>query len=168
MPDKEKRFTDSGIEIKPLARIALRTQQVAAYESCIADTADPLAGSYFIESLTDETEEAAWKLTKQIDTIGGSITAIERGFIQNEIARSAYTYQQEVETNKKIIVGVNKFQSSGETQIPLLKIDDSIRKVQIEKLKHLKESRNNSEVKKCLQVLNDKAISGENIMPAVI
>jgi len=150
------------------ARIALRTQQIAAYESGIADTVDPLGGSYFIESLTDEVEKAAWKLIEKVDAIGGSITAVERGFIQNEIARSAYKYQQEVETNKKNIIGVNKFQSSEETQIPLFKIDDSIRKVQIEKLKHLKESRNNSEVKKCLQVLNDKAISGENIMPAVI
>ncbi|MEP6684703.1 MAG: methylmalonyl-CoA mutase family protein [Parafilimonas sp.] len=150
------------------ARIALRTQQIAAYESGITDTVDPLAGSYFIETLTGEIEEAAWKLIEQVDEMGGSISAIEQGFMQNEIARSAYAYQKKIETNEKIIVGVNKFKSNDEGKIPLLRIDDSIRASQIEKLRHLKSSRNNTEVKKCLQVLHDKAVSTENIMPAVI
>ena len=92
------------------ARIALRTQQIAAYESGIADTADPLGGSYFIESLTNEIEEKAWQLIEKIDVMGGSVPAIEQGFIQNEIARSAYEYQRQIENNEKIIVGVNKFQ----------------------------------------------------------
>src|SRR6187401_517314 len=91
------------------ARIALRTQQIVAYESGVADTVDPLAGSYFVESLTNEIEEAAWKLIHKIDAMGGSVNAIEEGFIQNEIAQSAYTYQQQIEKNEKIIVGVNKF-----------------------------------------------------------
>ncbi len=150
------------------ARIALRTQQVAAYESGITDTVDPLGGSYFIESLTDEVEAAAWKLIEQVDAMGGSIAAIEQGFMQNEIAHSAYEHQRQVEANERIIVGVNKFQNSQENKIPVFKIDDNIRKLQVEKLKQLKESRDNSIVKNCLQTLNDKAVSGENIMPAVI
>ena len=150
------------------ARIALRTQQIAAYESGIADTVDPLGGSYFIESLTDEIEKAAWKLINEVDAMGGSIAAIEQGFIQNEIARSAYEYQRKIESNEKIIVGVNKFTSEEDDKIPLLRIDDNIRKVQIEKLKNLKASRSIGDVKKCLQCLHDKAVAGENLMPAVI
>ncbi len=150
------------------ARIALRTQQIVAFESGVADTADPLGGSYFVESLTNEVEDAAWELIKQIDEMGGSVSAIEQGFIQNEIARSAYQHQRKVEAGEKIIVGVNKFQSQEEKTIPLLRIDDSIRKVQVAKLKRLKESRNNLQVKNCLQCLHNKATSGENIMPAVI
>jgi len=150
------------------ARIALRTQQIAAYESGIADTVDPLGGSYFVESLTDEVEKAAWELIEQVDAAGGSIAAIEQGFIQNEIARSAYAYQQKIEMNEKIIVGVNKFTAEESNKIPLFKVDDSIRKIQIVKLKTLKAARNDTAVKNCLQTLNSKAVSAENIMPAVI
>src|SRR5687767_5467491 len=113
------------------ARIALRTQQVVAFESGAPDTADPLGGSYFIESLTDEVEAASWKLIEKIDVLGGSVNAIEEGFIQNEIARSAYEHQRKVETNEKIIVGVNKFQVKQEVPISTLKIDDSIRALQV-------------------------------------
>ncbi|TMI61977.1 MAG: methylmalonyl-CoA mutase [Bacteroidetes bacterium] len=150
------------------ARIALRTQQVVAFESGAPDTVDPLGGSYFIESLTNEVEAAAWKLIEKIDVMGGSVSAIEQGFIQNEIARSAYEHQRQVETNERIIVGVNKFQVDTEEPIPLFKIDDSIRLIQIEKLKQLKQNRNNAKVDSLLQQLNDKAASGENLMPAVI
>ena len=150
------------------ARIALRTQQIAAFESGITDTVDPLGGSYFIESLTDETEKAAWKLIEEIDAMGGSIAAIENGFMQNEIARSAYVYQHKIESGEKIIVGVNKFMVEEQDKIPLFRIDDSIRKIQIEKLKQLKASRDNAAVKTCLQTLSSKAATGENIMPAVI
>src|SRR3954467_11254080 len=93
------------------ARIALRTQQIVAFESGAADTVDPLAGSYFIEALTDEMEQEAWKLIERIDNMGGSVAAIEQGFIQNEIGRSAYEYQRKIESREKIIVGVNKFQT---------------------------------------------------------
>jgi len=150
------------------ARIALRTQQIVAFESGAPDTADPLGGSYFIESLTDEVENAAWKLIGKIDALGGSVSAIEQGFIQNEIARSAYEFQRKVENNEKIIVGINKFQAQEEDPIPVFKIDDSIRLVQIEKLKQLKQNRNHAKVDSLLQQLNDKAASGENLMPAVI
>jgi methylmalonyl-CoA mutase, N-terminal domain len=150
------------------ARIALRTQQVVAFESGVADTADPLAGSFFIESLTHEVEEAVWKLIGKIDAMGGSVSAIEQGFIQNEIAKSAYEYQRNIETKEKIIVGVNKFEIGKEEPIPGFKIDDSIRLVQTEKLKSLRNNRDNAKVDQLLQLLNDKACSGENMMPTVV
>jgi methylmalonyl-CoA mutase, N-terminal domain len=150
------------------ARIALRTQQIVAYESGAADTADPLGGSFFVEQLTNEVEEKAWQLIEKIDAMGGSVSAIEQGFIQNEIAKSAYEYQRKIESREKIIVGVNKFQLKEEGSIPLLKIDDSIRDAQIQKLKGLKESRNKEKVVQCLETVRQKAASSENIMPAVI
>src|SRR6202022_4538847 len=119
------------------ARIALRTQQVAAFESGVADTADPLAGSYYVEYLTAEIEQRAWQLINRIDLMGGSVAAIEQGFIQNEIAKSAYDYQRKIETGEKIIVGVNKFQVQEENGIPMMRVDDSIRNIQIEKLRIL-------------------------------
>src|SRR5687767_2630533 len=150
------------------ARIALRTQQIVAHESGVGDTVDPLGGSWFIESLTNEMEEKTMELIEKIDAMGGSVNAIEEGFIQEEIARSAYEYQRQIETNEKIIVGVNKFKLPEEEAIPGFRIEDSIRDLQVEKLKRLKTERDNAKVDQCLQVLNDKASSGENLMPAVI
>ena len=150
------------------AKIALRTQQIIAYESGIADTVDPLGGSYFVEALTNEVEEKAWQLIHKIDAMGGSVSAIEANFIQNEIARSAYEYQRQIETGEKIIVGVNKFQADEDGTVPLLKVDDSIRALQVRKLNELKAKRDNAKVDQCLQMLNDKASSGENLIPAVI
>lgn len=150
------------------ARIALRTQQIVAFESGVPDTVDPLAGSYFVESLTKEVEESAWKLIGKIDAMGGSVSAIEQGFIQNEIARSAYEYQRGIENGQRIIVGVNKFEQGEEEKIPIFKVDDSIRLLQIQKLSALKQSRNPAKCDQLLQLLNDKATSGENIMPVVV
>jgi methylmalonyl-CoA mutase N-terminal domain/subunit len=150
------------------ARIALRTQQIIAFESGAPDTADPLAGSYYVESLTHEMEIAAKQLMEKIDAMGGSVSAIEQGFIQNEIARSAYEYHRGIETGEKIIVGVNKFQAKEEAPIPILRVDDSIRKIQAEKLAQLRNSRNHAKVDQVLQDLNDKANSGENLMPTVL
>jgi methylmalonyl-CoA mutase N-terminal domain/subunit len=150
------------------ARIALRTQQIVAFESGAADTVDPLAGSYFVEALTHEVEEAAWQLIRHIDEMGGSVSAIEQGFIQEEIARSAYQYQQRVETKEQIIVGVNSYQTAETGSIPVFRIDDSIRQVQTEKLVGLRKRRDPAKVDRILQDLNDKASSGENIMPVVI
>ena len=150
------------------ARIALRTQQIVAFESGVPDTADPLAGSYFVEALTREVEEKAWELIGRIDAMGGSVSAIEQGFIQEEIARSAYEYQRQVETGDKIIVGVNKFQVTEKNTIPPFRIDDSIRQVQVEKLAALRNGRDPARCDSILQDLNDKAASGENIMPVVI
>ncbi|MFZ9386736.1 MAG: acyl-CoA mutase large subunit family protein, partial [Chitinophagaceae bacterium] len=150
------------------ARIALRTQQIVAFESGVTDTADPLAGSYFIESLTREIREKALQEIEKIDAMGGSVAAIEEGYIQNEIASSAYQYQRMTESGEKIIVGMNKFQLEEETPIPILKINDSIRNVQSEKLTRLKSNRDHARCDQVLQLLNDRASSGENIMPVVL
>jgi methylmalonyl-CoA mutase, N-terminal domain len=150
------------------AGIALRTQQIVAHESGVTDTVDPLGGSYFIESLTNEVENAAWKLIEKIDALGGSVSAIEQGFIQNEIARSAYEYQKKIESGEKVIVGVNKFQTQQSVNPPSFKIDDSIRQLQSDKLTSLKQRRDNKKVKECLDSIRQNAKGTENLMPAVI
>ena len=150
------------------ARIALRTQQIVAFESGVTDTVDPLAGSYFIESLTDEVEAKAWEIIHQVDAMGGSVSAIENGFIQDEIARSAYIYQQQLEQQEKILVGVNKFTAEEKNNTPLLRVDDSIRNIQVEKLKVLKANRDKVGAQNCLQKLAAAAKDGTNIMPFVV
>lgn len=150
------------------ATIALRTQQVIAYESGVTDTVDPLAGSYFVESLTNEVEAAAWKLIEKIDVMGGAVKAIEQGFIQEEIARSSYQYSKDIESGDKIIVGVNKFISKEMEETPVFRIDDSIRIVQSEKLKSLRARRDNAKAAACLASIKQKAQGTENLMPAVI
>lgn len=150
------------------ARIALRTQQVVAFESGVVDTVDPLAGSYFVESLTNEVEQKAWELINKIDAMGGSVAAIEQGFMQDEIARSAYEYQRNIESGEKIIVGVNKFTVDKEEPVPSFKIDDSIRELQIEKLNDLKSRRDNNVANKCLENIAIAAKDGSNLMPFVI
>lgn len=150
------------------ARIALRTQQIIGYESGIADTVDPLAGSYYVEALTKEVEERAWELIHKIDAMGGSVSAIEQGFIQDEIARSAYQYQQEIENNEKIIVGVNKFVVEEASDTEVFRIDDSIRKLQSGKLASLRARRNNEKANALLAALAERARSTENLMPLVV
>lgn len=150
------------------ARLALRTQQLVAFESGVADTADPLAGSYFIESLTTTMEQKAMELMQKIDAMGGSVSAIEQGFIQEEIARSAYQYQRAVESGDKIIVGVNKFETDESDSIPVFRVDDSIRQAQVARLEAFRNNRERGRCDTVLQELNDRATGGENIMPAVI
>jgi methylmalonyl-CoA mutase N-terminal domain/subunit len=157
-----------GLPTESAAGIALRTQQIIGFESGIVDTADPLGGSYFVESLTGSVEKAAWELIQKVDEYGGSVAAIEDGFIQNEIAKSAYLHQREVETGEKIIVGVNAFQSDEKDLTPVFRVDDSIRKIQTEKLAGIRSRRDHAKCDQLLQLLNDKASSGENIMPVVI
>ena len=150
------------------AKIALRTQQIIAYESGVVDTVDPLAGSYFIETLTDEIEAAAWKYINHIDEIGGSVAAIEQGYMQNEIARSSYQYQNTVESGEKIIVGVNQFTEEGEIRPDTLRINDSIRKVQAEKLAMLRAKRDNMKVNALLNSVKQAAREDKNLMPIVV
>jgi methylmalonyl-CoA mutase N-terminal domain/subunit len=150
------------------ARIALRTQQIVAFESGVADTVDPLAGSYFVESLTNEVEQKALELIQKIGAMGGSVSAIEQGFIQDEIARSAYEYQRQIERKEKIIVGVNKFTLDEENKIPLLKIDDSIREVQSKRLQTLRAKRNNQTAQECLLKIETAAKEETNLMPLVV
>lgn len=150
------------------ARIALRTQQIVGYESGVADTVDPLAGSFYVEALTNEVEAKAWELINRIEAMGGAVSAIEQGFVQDEIARSAYKYQQQVENGEKIIVGVNKFAMEEHTAPEIFRIDDSIRKVQTERLQVLRAKRDGQRVQAILQQLEAQAGTTENLMPLVV
>lgn len=150
------------------ARIALRTQQVVAFESGVPQTVDPLGGSYYVEWLTDEVERKALEYMERIDRMGGAVAAIEQGFIQKEIADSAYRYQKEIESGEKVIVGVNKFIINEPPFDDLLQIDDSIRTIQTEKIKAVKAKRNTKEVEQILQQLGQAARDGSNLMPHIV
>ncbi len=150
------------------ARIALRTQQIVAFESGAPDTVDPLAGSYFVESLTADIIQEASTLMEKIEAMGGAVTAIEEGFMQDEIARSAYAYQLSIESGEKIIVGVNKFQVTETNKVPSFKIDDSIQQIQTEKLQKLRAKRDQQKVDTLLEKIALTANTTENLMPIVI
>lgn len=149
-------------------RIALRTQQVIAYESGVAETVDPMAGSYYLESLTKIIEQEAMNYITKIDQLGGSPKAIEHGFIQREIQNSAYQYQKDIEEKRRIIVGVNQFQSEEEPMKDLLKVNPEIEKRQTERLNKLKKNRNELKVQENLKLLTKMANSEQNIMPAIL
>jgi methylmalonyl-CoA mutase, N-terminal domain len=148
------------------ARIALRTQQILAHEGGLTGTADPLAGSYFVESLTDAIEEAAWEYIRQIDEMGGSVKAIERRYMQREIEEAAFRYQREVEKGERIIVGVNRYASElGEDpDMELHSVDESIRERQSERLAELKECRDNSAVQRALADLRAASEGSNNLL----
>jgi methylmalonyl-CoA mutase N-terminal domain/subunit len=148
--------------------IALRTQQIVAYESGITNTIDPLAGSYYVESLTDQIEKEAEEYIKKIDSIGGMIGAIETGYVQKEIQRSAYKFNQELEAGEKVVVGVNKFIEKENRKGNLLKIDEKIQHDQVEFLNKVKNERNNEEVKVKLSNLKNAAVGEGNLMPFII
>jgi len=151
------------------AKIALRTQQVIAHESGVANTIDPLAGSYFIEELTNKMESGAEDYFKRIDALGGVVKAIDKGFFQREIADAAYRYQQEIENNKRISVGVNEFIDEGEKiEIPLLKITDEDEANQVKNLQELKRTRHNEAVRRTLHDLESAAKGSENLMPYIM
>ncbi|MDF2436133.1 MAG: methylmalonyl-CoA mutase, N-terminal domain/subunit [Bacteroidota bacterium] len=150
------------------ARIALRTQQIIAYESGAADTVDPLAGSYFVEALTNEVEEAAWDYIRKIDAMGGSVSAIEQGYLQNEIAASSYKYQKDIQTGEKIIVGVNKFTVEESPLKDIFTVDDTIRQLQIDKINKVKAERDNEKVKEILSKLDSSARADINLMPVIL
>lgn len=149
-------------------QIALRTQQIIAFESGVADTVDPLAGSYYIEYLTTQIENEAIRYIEKIDNMGGAPAAIEKGYMQREIVESAYRYQKEVESKENIIVGVNKFKARKEVSIPILQVDPALEERQIEKLNMIKRKRNNREVKDALDRLYHAADKDENLFPSVI
>lgn len=150
-------------------QIALRTQQIIAEESGVANTIDPLAGSYFLESLTNKMEEETWQYFEKISALGGVIPAIEKGFFQREIANSAYIYQKEIENKKRVIVGVNEYLIPDEKiEIDLLEIGPQVEEEQKESLKQLRRERDNKEVKDSLKNLQKVAKSSSNIMPAII
>jgi len=150
------------------AEIALRTQQILAEETGVANTIDPLAGSYFIETLTNQIEEGAWDYIRKIDDMGGMIAAIEKGFPQMEIAESAYKFQKQLERGEKIMVGMNKYVSNNEYSIPLLEIEERISEEQIKRLNDVRRNRNNNAVKKSLDHIKNSCKKGENVMPHCI
>jgi methylmalonyl-CoA mutase N-terminal domain/subunit len=149
-------------------KIALRTQQIIAYESGAANTIDPLAGSYFIEALTNEMEAAAEEYFRKIEALGGVLAAIEKGFFQQEIADAAYAYQQAIEMGERVVVGVNRFASGEPLNIELLKIDPAVERRQVERLQKLKERRDNIAVAGALQRLAKAASGSENLIPFIL
>jgi methylmalonyl-CoA mutase N-terminal domain/subunit len=149
-------------------RIALRTQQIVAYESGVAETVDPLAGSYYIEAMTDRIEKEAMEYIRKIDELGGAPRAIDKGYVQKEIQDSAYKYQMEIEAGKRIVVGVNKFQIEEEAPKGLLKVDPSVGELQKKKLEELRAQRNNKKVEETLESLRKAAQGDDNLMPYIL
>jgi len=149
-------------------QVALRTQQIIAHESGIADTVDPIGGSYYIEWLTNQIEDGALKYIKKIDEMGGALEAIRQGYIQREIMRAAYDYQRAVDSGEQIIVGANKFTTEEEHTPRLLEVDETVEKRQIERLRKLKQERDNKKVSEVLNKVREVAQTDENIMPVLI
>ncbi len=150
------------------ARIALRTQQILAYETGVADVVDPLAGSYYIEWLTNEVERRAWEYIEKIDALGGSVRAIELGFMQREIEEAAYRYQIALEEERAIVVGVNRFVQEDEEKPALLRVDPEIGRVQAARLAALRQRRDNELVQQRLRALEHAAEGSENLLPLII
>jgi methylmalonyl-CoA mutase N-terminal domain/subunit len=149
--------------------VALRTQQVLAHESGAANTIDPLAGSYYIEALTNEMEEEAYKYFDKVEALGGVVEAIEKGFFQREIAEASYRYQKEIESGDRTIVGVNDFVQEGEKiTIPVLKIDPEVERLQIERTQKVRRDRNNKKVEEALDGLRKASEGDENVMPHIV
>src|SRR5271157_2974034 len=148
--------------------IALRTQQVLAHESGVTNTVDPLAGSYFIERMTLETERACYDYFQKIDSMGGMVPALERGYPQKEIHDAAYAYQQAVERKEKIVVGVNDYVTEEDRPIKLLVIDDSVARHQVKKLEEVREKRDNAGVQQALEALGSAATTDANLMPYIL
>jgi methylmalonyl-CoA mutase, N-terminal domain len=150
------------------ARVALRTQQILGYETGVADVVDPLAGSYYVEALTNKIEEQAWDYIAQIDALGGSVRAIERGFMQAEIEQAAYDYQQALDSQQAIVVGVNRFALEDEQRPILMRVDPSVGERQAAKLAALRERRDNEQVRQALTALKGAAAGSDNLLPYII
>jgi methylmalonyl-CoA mutase N-terminal domain/subunit len=150
------------------ARVALRTQQVIAYESGVADTADPLAGSYAIEELTDQIEARSREYLDKIEALGGMLRAIELGYVQREIQEAAYQYQRAIESQEEIVVGVNRFQTEAEQQVPLLRIDAALEQAQVERVRAVRARRNAQATETALNKLEQAATTTENLLPLIL
>jgi methylmalonyl-CoA mutase N-terminal domain/subunit len=151
------------------ARLALRTQQVIAHESGVADTVDPLGGAYAVEAATVAVEEEAWRLLEAVEARGGALRAIERGEIQREIQDSAYRFQREVESGERVIVGVNRFlEDDAEAPADILRIDPALEHAQVERVRALRARRDPSPWQASLRALEDRARSGQNLLPAIV
>ena len=150
------------------ARIALRTQQIIGYESGVAQTVDPLGGSYYLESLTNDIEKQANGYLAKIDSLGGMLKAIEKGFVQQEIQNAAYTFQQAADSGEAVIVGVNRFQIEENKSVPIQRINEDLERKQVERLRALRARRDQNKWKGSLEAIEAAARSGENLMPRII
>ncbi len=157
-----------AVPTEEAATIALRTQQIIAEETGVANTIDPLGGSYFIEALTNRMEEEASKYINKIDELGGIIRAIELGYPQQEIANAAYAYQKQLERKEKIVVGVNKHSMEEKSRIEYLRIDDEVEKKQVARLQEIKRTRNHKAVQSSLADLRKAAQGSQNLMPYIL
>jgi methylmalonyl-CoA mutase N-terminal domain/subunit len=149
-------------------QVALRTQQILAYETGVTDTIDPLAGSYYVEALTDELEERAWEYIRKIDELGGSVRAIEIGYMQNEIEEAAYRFQKDMEAGKRVIVGVNRFQTKEDIRPDVLRVDPALGRQQAQKLAALRARRDNAATGAALTALEEAARGTENLLPRIL
>jgi len=150
------------------ARVALRTQQIIAYESGAPQTIDPLAGSYYVETLTNEIEKRAGEYLEKIDALGGMIKALERGYVQQEIQNAAYEYQQQVDRGEAVVVGMNRYAVEEEKPIPIQRIDESLERRQVERLRALRARRNAQAWRAALEAIEDAARSGTNLVPRIL
>ncbi len=157
-----------SIPTEEAATIALRTQQIIAEESGVANTIDPLGGSYFIESLTNQLEEEAFEIIQKIDEMGGMLNAIERNYPQQEIADAAYHYQRQIEENRKTVVGVNRYVTEETVPVEILQVDEELERMQIEKTSRIKNGRDNKKVKECLERLGEACVGDQNTMEPII
>jgi methylmalonyl-CoA mutase N-terminal domain/subunit len=156
-----------AIPTEEAVTIALRTQQIIAEETGVAHTIDPLAGSYFVEALTQRMEEEAWEYIRKIDEMGGMVAAIERGYPQAEVAESAYKYQKQIDSGQKAIVGLNKYVTD-HAPITIWRMKPDIELRQLKRLKEVKEARNNPKVNGCLKQIREASLDGTNLMPYII
>ena len=157
-----------GLPTEEAARIALRTQQIVGHETGVANTIDPLAGSYYIESLTNEIERRAQLYLDKIESLGGTLRAIEQGYIQQEIQNAAYDFQQGVDRLENVVVGVNRFQTEGDKSVPVLRIDEALEGRQIERVRALRQRRDKTKWEAALRAVEDAARGDQNLMPHII
>jgi len=150
------------------ARIALRTQQIIAYESGAANTVDPLAGSYFIETLTGEIERRAMQYLEKVEALGGMVRALERGYVQQEIQNAAYEHQRRVDQGEAVVVGVNQFAMEAESSVPIQRIDEDLERKQVERVRGVRARRDSWRSKQALQAVERAATGGENLMPRIV
>ena len=157
-----------GLPTEESARLALRTQQIIAHESGITKVADPLGGSFYLEELTDKIERGAQEYIGRIDALGGTLSAIEKGWIQGEIQTAAYEFQQDVERGEKIVIGVNRFQQEEDASLTALRIDPNVERQQVERLRQVRASRDSAAVESRLNALENAARGSENLMPHIL
>jgi methylmalonyl-CoA mutase N-terminal domain/subunit len=157
-----------GLPTEEAARVALRTQQIVGYETGVANTIDPLAGSYYIESLTSEIERRAQLYLDKIESLGGTLRSIEQGYIQQEIQNAAYDFQQGVDRLENVVVGVNRFQGEGDRSVPVLRIDEALEGRQVERLRALRARRDKTKWESAVCAVEDAARSDQNLMPHII